>query len=171
MSDNQSILKILWVYRFCSLSKIFVFPMCIKSVFESINNIFFCCQYLSLLRVRRLTTREITTYGSREGYSTCLRYDFWKNYYSDRIYIYLRVTYYYCFLWNIHLSHSLVMLEPPVDHMSLLRACTFLSYRLYSSYKSQCADSTASVCQDSAFFLNSGIILVVRFCTFSSLSM
>jgi len=68
------------------------------------------------------------------------------------IYISLRATYYYCLLWNIHLSHSLVTPEPPVDHNSLLRACTFLSYCLYSSCKSEWADSTALVCQDSAFF-------------------
>jgi len=50
-----------------------------------------------------------------------------------------------------------VRYEPPgllnIDHISLLRACTFLSYRLYSSCKSEWADSTALVC---AFFFKFG---------------
>jgi len=47
------------------------------------------------------------------------------------------LTYYNCLLGNIHLSHSLVTLEPPVDHISLLTACTFLSHRLYTPPISQ----------------------------------
>jgi len=82
--------------------------MCIRSVFESINSI---------------RHNDIVREAIPHVYDTITE----KNFSAVRIYVSLQVTYYYCLLWNIHLSHFLLMLELPVDHISVV--CTFLSYR------------------------------------------